>query len=93
MHLAQPFFTDIAVCPPLPVGKPTILLVMHHQLESVPKNQTQVTSPNVCLTVDLLHYQGKLKRCWSNNVAVKAVLILIKASYKKQNRKVSEVCF
>lgn len=75
--------------PPLTVGKPTILLVMHHQLESVLKDQTQVTSPKVCLTLDLLHYQGKLNKCWFNTVAGKAVTVLIRASYKEKNRKVS----
>lgn len=94
-HVAQPFSSltkHSCVSPSLTVGKPTILLVMHHQSESVPRNQTHVTSPNVYLTLDILHYQGKFKRCQPNNVAVKAVIILIQASYKNQNRKVSVVC-
>lgn len=74
-----------------PVGKPTILLVMHHQSESVPRNQTHVTSPNVYLTLDILHYQGNFKRCQPNTVAVNAVIMLIKASYRNRNRKVAVI--
>lgn len=88
------FFINERSCvpPPLTVGKPTILLVMHHQSESVPRNQTHVTSPNVYLTLDILHYQGKFKRCQPNTVAMKAVIMLIRASYRNRNRKVSVVC-
>lgn len=62
---------------------------MHHQVESVSKNQSHVTAPNVLMTLDVLHYQGKLSKCQSNAAAAKALVALIGSSNRQRAKKVS----
>lgn len=52
------------------VGKPVILVVMHHTHDTrrvVAKSSRQVYDPDVCLTVDCLFYNGILLNCSLND--------------------------
>ncbi|XP_005751943.1 uncharacterized protein LOC102207576 [Pundamilia nyererei] len=53
-----------------PLGKPVILVVMHHTHDTrrvVAKSSRQVYDPDVCLTVDCLFYNGILLNCSLND--------------------------
>ncbi|XP_044024958.1 uncharacterized protein LOC122863019 isoform X2 [Siniperca chuatsi] len=56
-----------------PVGKPAILVVMHHTFNSdhvVAESRRLVNNPNVHLTVDCLFYEGRLLECNRNDIAL-----------------------
>ncbi|XP_044024965.1 uncharacterized protein LOC122863020 isoform X3 [Siniperca chuatsi] len=56
-----------------PVGKPAILVVMHHTFNSdhvVAESRRLVNNPNVHLTVDCLFYEGRLLKCNRNDIAL-----------------------
>lgn len=69
------------------VGKPAILVVMHHTYNPhhvVAKSQSQVNNSNVHLTVDCLFYEDHLLDCDLNNIMWND----IRRTFRSPNRQV-----
>ena len=75
----------------LTVGKPTILMVMHHTVDRnqvVAESRRLVNNPNVHLTVDVLLHKGKITKCDQNRKAWFDFVMFLAASFRSNNKKV-----
>ncbi|KAL0984371.1 hypothetical protein UPYG_G00140570 [Umbra pygmaea] len=78
--------TDIdAAQQKIPAGKPVILVVLHHTLNSdsvVPDSSRVVTRKDVILTVDCLFHDGVLLDCPHNKKAIRTIRKRLKKKLK-----------
>ncbi|KAM8725609.1 uncharacterized protein AB9X84_002366 isoform 2-T2 [Acanthopagrus schlegelii] len=75
----------------IPVGKPTILVVMHHTVDPnqvVAESRRLVNDPNVHLIVDVLLHKGKIMKCEQNQTVWLEVGAFLAESYRGYAKKV-----
>ncbi|XP_030262172.1 uncharacterized protein LOC115574651 isoform X3 [Sparus aurata] len=75
----------------IPVGKPTILVVMHHTVDRnqvVAESRRLVNNLNLHLTVDLLLRKGKMMNCKQNRTVWLEVQAFLAESYRSYRKKV-----
>ncbi|XP_078145922.1 uncharacterized protein LOC144542743 isoform X2 [Centroberyx gerrardi] len=74
----------------IPVGKPVILVVLHHTFNkdiSVPNSSGLVTRHNVILTVDCLFYEIEgLLDCPRNDAAITEVMRSVCSKGRKEDK-------
>ena len=73
------------------VGKPTILVVLHHTVDRnqvVAESRRLVNNPNVHLTVDVLLRKGKMMNCKQNRTMWREVQAFLAESYRSHGKKV-----
>ncbi|XP_030262174.1 uncharacterized protein LOC115574651 isoform X4 [Sparus aurata] len=74
----------------IPVGKPTILVVMHHTVDRnqvVAESRRLVNNLNLHLTVDLLLRKGKMMNCKQNRTVWLEVQAFLAESYRSYRKK------